>query len=70
MKFLLACVCSMILSGCAVKYKEIYKAVRCDVDIPQKPKDTGDRIETLREILIYSNLLEQRLKVCKGVEDE
>lgn len=60
---------SFLFCGCAVQYKEIYKAVRCDVELPQKPKKSGDRIEMLRDILIYSNLLEQKLKACKGEAD-
>lgn len=68
MKIAVACL-SLFLCGCAVQYKEVYKAIRCDVELPPKPKQSDNRVEMLREILIYSNLLEEKLKACKGVMD-
>lgn len=61
---------SLLFCGCAVQYKEVYKAIRCDVDMPEKPKNNDNRIDMLREVLIYSNLLEERLKACRGEENE
>lgn len=68
MKLIVVCF-SLLFCGCAVQYKEVYKAIRCDVELPPKPKKSNDRVEMLREILIYSNLLEEKLKACKGVMD-
>lgn len=61
---------SLLFCGCAVQYKEVYKAIRCDIDMPEKPKKNNDRVEMLREVLIYSNLLEERLKACRGEQNE
>lgn len=69
MKFIIFAI-SLFLCGCAVQYKEVYKAIRCDVDMPEKPKANQDRVDMLREVLIYSNLLEERLKACRGEENE
>lgn len=69
MKLGILAIC-LFFSGCAVQYKEVYKAIRCDVDMPEKPKASDNRVDMLREVLIYSNLLEERLKACRGEENE
>lgn len=70
MKLLTLSLIASFFIGCSHQYIEVYKAVRCDVGMPPKPKQKDDRIETIKEILIYTEELEKRLKVCIGEENE
>lgn len=57
-------------SGCGSKYlyKEVKVPVRCDIPERQKPKKQANTIQYLKEVLIYSELLEQDLHFCRTGE--
>lgn len=56
-----------VLAGCATKeYVEIAVPIRCDIETPSRPNQGENSYNTIKEILIYTELLEKALKVCKG----
>lgn len=59
---------SIILNGCndRVIYKEVKIPIKCDVLPIKKPSFTGDYINDLKNILIYSEQLEKDLNFCLG----
>nr|WP_241259243.1 hypothetical protein [Campylobacter curvus] len=67
----------MIFAGCAAKpqasepyiiYKEKYVPVRCNAEMPVKPKDDGT-FETDKRIAIYYRDCEKKLKQCLGIKE-
>ncbi|TLD97675.1 hypothetical protein LS71_002740 [Helicobacter jaachi] len=62
------CILSLALSGCSrsVVYKEVYLPTNCDVKARVKPVNKGSSALFLKEILIYTQGLEQDLAYCKG----
>lgn len=61
----------VVFSGCAkqVKYKDVYIPVKCDVKDRVKPKNNGDPLVYLKELLIYTEGLERDLAYCKGANN-
>lgn len=63
---------SLFLFGCSAKeqvvykqnIKEVYIPVRCKVEIPARPKPTGDTVKDNINIISYSKEIEQALKAC------
>ena len=73
----LFCVFALIFAGCAAKpqasepyiiYKEKYVPVRCNAEMPVKPKDDGT-LETDKRIAIYYRDCEKKLKQCLGIKE-
>lgn len=59
----------IVMFGCAkpvVVYKEVNVPVRCDVPERHKPKKSNNLVEYLRDVLIYSEGLEQDLDYCRN----
>lgn len=58
------------LNGCGNKflYKEVKVPVRCDIPERAKPKKQANTIQYLKDVLIYSELLEQDLYFCRTGE--
>lgn len=53
--------------GCADKrivYKETYIPIKCDVEIPAKPKLSGDLVSDYSKALQHSETLEKDLEFC------
>lgn len=74
----LFCLFTLIFAGCAAKpqasepyiiYKEKYVPVRCNAEMPVKPKDDGT-FETDKRIAIYYRDCEKKLKQCLGIKEE
>jgi len=67
----------LLFSGCANKqvpepsvvYKEKYMPVRCNAEMPDKPKDDG-KFETHKAKMIYYRDCEKKLKQCLGIKEE
>ena len=68
---------ALIFAGCAAKpqasepyiiYKEKYVPVRCNAEMPVKPKDDGT-FETDKRIAIYYRDCEKKLKQCLGIKE-
>lgn len=56
-----------VLAGCATKeYVEIAVPIRCDIELPPRPNQGKNNYDTIRDILIYTELLEKAIRVCKG----
>lgn len=63
---------SLFLFGCSAKeqvvykqdIKEVYIPVKCKVDLPKKPKPTGDTVKDNINIIAYSKEIEQALQAC------
>lgn len=63
---------TLLLFGCSAKeqvvykqnIKEVYIPVRCKVEIPARPKPTGDTVKDNINIISYSKEIEQALKAC------
>lgn len=73
----LFCLFALIFAGCAAKpqanepyiiYKEKYVPVRCNAEMPVKPKDDGT-FETDKRIAIYYRDCEKKLKQCLGIKE-
>ena len=74
----LFCLFALIFAGCAAKpqasepyiiYKEKHVNVRCNAEMPVKPKDDGT-FETDKRIAIYYRDCEKKLKQCLGIKEE
>ena len=73
----LFCLFALIFAGCAARpqasepyiiYKEKYVPVRCNAEMPVKPKDDGT-FETDKRIAIYYRDCEKKLKQCLGIKE-
>ena len=73
----LFCLFALIFTGCAAKpqasephiiYKEKYVPVRCNAEMPVKPKNDGT-FETDKRIAIYYRDCEKKLKQCLGIKE-
>lgn len=66
---LIIIISSLLLFGCTAKtiteYKTVQVPVKCKIDIPSKPKSTGDILKDNILILKYSDELFIALKKCK-----
>lgn len=64
---------SVLLLGCAAKpivkmeIKEVYIPVRCNLEIPLKPKENGS-FESHKELSLYYREVEQIAKDCTKQE--
>lgn len=61
------CILTLILliSGCS-QYKQVLIPVACEISQRERPKSSGDMIEDIKAILIYSEGIEQDLDFCTG----
>lgn len=57
---------SLVFVGCGVKYKEVLVPVKCSVSDKTRPLYTKNVVKDFKNILIYTELLEADLKICKG----
>lgn len=63
---------ALFLFGCSAKeqavykqnIKEVYIPVRCSVEIPARPKQTGSTVKDNINIISYTREVEQALKAC------
>ena len=61
----------VMLSGCATKVEyvdrpvEVKVPVKCELEMPKKP-DVAISVDGLRNVLVYTELLECTLKRCRG----
>ena len=74
----LFCLFALIFTGCAAKpqisephivYQDKYVAVRCNAEMPVKPKDDG-KFETHKAEMIYYRDCEKKLKQCLGIKEQ
>ena len=61
----------VMLSGCASKIEyvdrpvEVRVPVKCELEMPKKP-DVAIGVDGLRNVLVYTELLECTLRQCRG----
>lgn len=61
----------VVLSGCASKIEyvdrpvEVRVPVKCELEMPKKP-DVAISVDGLRNVLVYTELLECTLRQCRG----
>ena len=61
----------VMLSGCASKIEyvdrpvEVRVPVKCELEMPKKP-DVAISVDGLRNVLVYTELLECTLRKCRG----
>lgn len=61
----------VMLSGCATKVEyvdrpvEVKVPVKCELEMPKKP-DVAISVDGLRNVLVYTELLECTLRQCRG----
>ena len=61
----------IMMSGCATKIEyvdrpvEVKVPVKCELEMPKKP-DVVVSVDGLRNVLMYTELLECTLKKCRG----
>ena len=61
----------VMLSGCATKVEyvdrpvEVKVPVKCELGMPKKP-DVAISVDGLRNVLVYTELLECTLRQCRG----
>ena len=71
MKWILMALVVVVMSGCATKVEyvdrpvEVKVPVKCELEMPKKPDVTID-VDGLRNVLMYTELLECTLKKCRG----
>ena len=58
--------------GCAekIEYKEVLIPQKCEVSAKIRPIYKGEVVEDLRQTLVYTELLEQDLQICRGENNE
>ncbi len=58
--------------GCAAKteYKEVLIPQKCEVTKKIRPIYKGEVVEDLRQTLVYTELLEADLQICRGENNE
>ena len=63
---------ALVLSGCAtkVRYKEVLVPQKCEVSTKTRPLYTKNVVRDFKNVLIYTELLEQDIKICKGGKNE
>ena len=72
MRILAVLLMGLVLAGCEAKresivvteYKQVDRAVKCDIPIPQAPFYDKERPETFGEKIKYYELIEKLLKGC------
>ena len=66
--FFLAMLAGFVLVGCASKscLEEVYLPQKCAVSKKPRPLYTGLVVQDLKQALIYTELLEQDLALCRG----
>ncbi|MGL2752245.1 hypothetical protein ACQJ8G_05380 [Helicobacter pylori] len=62
----LACVFGVSFNACAKKviYREVKVPIKCNIEIPTRPSEHLEALEYLKELLIYTETLENDLKFC------
>ena len=71
MKWILMVLVVAMMSGCATKIEyvdrpvEVKVPVKCELEMPKKP-DVAVSVDGLRNVLMYTELLECTLKKCRG----
>ncbi|MGN8501537.1 hypothetical protein ACR9L7_02645 [Helicobacter pylori] len=62
----LAFVFVISFNACAKKviYREVKVPIKCDVEIPTRPSAHLETLDYLKELLIYTETLENDLKFC------
>lgn len=62
--FIIFYICT--LAGCAkrVVYKDVYVPTKCDLELPQKPRLSGDLIMDMVKAMEHSEILEKDLTFC------
>ena len=71
MKWILMALVVVVMSGCATKVEyvdrpvEVKVPVKCELEMPKKP-DVVVSVDGLRNVLMYTELLECTLKKCRG----
>ncbi len=63
---------ALFLFGCSAKeqalyrqsIKEVYIPVRCSIEMPVRPKQTGSTVKDNINIISYTKEVEQALKAC------
>lgn len=56
----------LIFNGCATRtiYQPTNIPVKCDIDLPKRPTKHNNEVENIKNLLIYTELLEVNLKFC------
>ncbi len=71
-KFLMLAFSFFIFCGCGGKnleYKKVYIPIKCQTQMPNKPKNRGD-FASHKRFLIYLLECENRLKFCLGLKND
>ncbi|WP_240446417.1 hypothetical protein [Helicobacter pylori] len=68
----LACFFSFAFLGCAKKiiYQQVKIPVKCDIVLPSRPSERLEGLEYLKELLIYTELLEKDLNFCTQKQEQ
>lgn len=67
MKYIVAIAIGLALCACAdpeIQYVEKLVPVKCDIEMPKEPQQTGDIMQDIPNILIYTEVLESDLQFC------
>lgn len=68
-QFIIIALLLVLLCACAepkVVYKEVKIPTKCDIPKRQRPQKSHNALEYLKNILIYTELLEKDLNFCTG----
>ncbi|WP_253248333.1 hypothetical protein [Helicobacter sp. 12S02634-8] len=55
-------------SACARHYEYVYIPTKCDIKPRQAPMQSGDILQDLKAVLVYTELLKSDLDFCRGEE--
>lgn len=65
MQWICILILPLIISGCQ-QYKQVLIPTICEIPQREKPKSSGDVLEDIKAILIYSELIAEDLDFCTG----
>lgn len=59
----------MLMCGCSKYPKEVLIPIKCNIDERHRPALNNGIVENVKDLLIYTESLEQDLNFCRGVSD-
>lgn len=59
----------ILLEGCSYPvYEKVYIPIRCEIPLRERPQKSEDLVESIKNLLGYTELLEKDLSFCTGNE--
>lgn len=59
---------AFLMAGCSVVPQEVLVPVKCDIPQRDRPMVSSGIVENIKNLLIYTEGLEQDIAFCRGIE--